>query len=35
MGGYMQTIDWRKIEKGPKMDDADEQRTEHYKSGGK
>jgi len=35
MERYKQPIDWRKIETGPKMDDAGEQRTEHYKTGGK
>lgn len=30
---YKQPIDWRKIEQGPAMDDAGEQRTEHYKKG--
>lgn len=28
---YNKTIDWRKVQQGPKMDDADEQRTNHYK----
>lgn len=31
MKKYNHTIDWRKIEKGPDMDDEDEQRTEHYR----
>ncbi len=31
MNRYNKNIDWRKIEKGPKMDDEDEQRTDHYK----
>jgi hypothetical protein len=30
MNRYNRTIDWRKIEQGPKMDDEDEQRKEHY-----
>lgn len=29
---YNRTIDWRKVEQGPKMDDEHEQRTDHYKS---
>jgi DNA-binding beta-propeller fold protein YncE len=32
MKRYNKTIDWRKVQQGPKMDDADEQRTKHYKS---
>jgi len=31
MKRYNKTIDWRKIEKGPDMDDAAEQREEHYR----
>ena len=31
MKRYNKTIDWRKIEQGPKMDDESEQRTDHYK----
>lgn len=31
MNRYNRTIDWRKIQQGPKMDDEDEQRTDHYK----
>ncbi len=31
MKRYNKTIDWRKIKQGPKMDDEDEQRTDHYK----
>ena len=31
MRRYNRTIDWRKIQQGPKMDDEDEQRTDHYK----
>lgn len=31
MDRYNKDIDWRKIQQGPKMDDEDEQRTEHYK----
>ena len=31
MKRYNKTIDWRKIEKGPEMDDEREQREEHYK----
>ncbi|HZH36506.1 MAG TPA: phosphoesterase, partial [Flavisolibacter sp.] len=31
MKRYNKTIDWRKIEQGPKMDDEEEQRTGHYK----
>lgn len=30
MNRYNRMIDWRKIEQGPKMDDEDEQREEHY-----
>lgn len=30
MNKYNRTIDWRKIEQGPKMDDEEEQRTGHY-----
>ncbi|GGB17397.1 YncE family protein [Puia dinghuensis] len=30
MKRYNKTIDWRKIEKGPEMDDEKEQRKEHY-----
>jgi DNA-binding beta-propeller fold protein YncE len=31
MKRYDKTIDWRKIEKGPDMDDEDTEREEHYK----
>ncbi len=31
MKKYNRSIDWRKIQQGPKMDDEDEQRTDHYK----
>jgi YVTN family beta-propeller protein len=31
MNRYNKTIDWRKIEQGPKMDDETEQRAGHYK----
>ncbi len=31
MNRYNKTIDWRKIKQGPKMDDENEQRTDHYK----
>lgn len=31
MNRYNKTIDWRKIQQGPKMDDEGEQRTDHYK----
>lgn len=31
MNRYNKTIDWRKIQQGPKMDDEAEQRTIHYK----
>ena len=31
MKKYHKTIDWRKIEKGPDMDDEDDAREEHYK----
>ena len=31
MKRYNKTIDWRKIEKGPEMDDENEQREEHYR----
>lgn len=31
MNRYNKNIDWRKIMQGPKMDDEDEQRTDHYK----
>jgi hypothetical protein len=34
MKKYNQPIDWRKIEQGPTMDDAGEQRVEHYKKTG-
>ena len=34
MKKYNQTIDWRKIKQGPKMDNENEQRTEHYKTSG-
>ena len=34
MKKYNQTIDWRKIKQGPKMDNEDEQRNEHYKTSG-
>lgn len=32
MRKYNRTIDWRKVEKGPDMDDEEEQRKDHYKS---
>ncbi len=32
MKKYNRSIDWRKVEQGPKMDDEHEQRTDHYKS---
>ncbi len=28
---YNKNIDWQKIMQGPKMDDEDEQRADHYK----
>jgi DNA-binding beta-propeller fold protein YncE len=31
MKKYNRTIDWRKVEKGPEMDDEDEMREQHYK----
>jgi len=31
MKRYNKTIDWRKVEKGPEMDDENEQREEHYR----
>ncbi len=31
MKRYNKTVDWRKIEKGPDMDDEDNEREEHYK----
>ncbi len=31
MNRYNKNIDWRKIQQGQKMDDEDEQRTDHYK----
>ena len=31
MNRYNKNIDWRKIMQGPKMDDEDEQRADHYK----
>ncbi|MBC7873885.1 MAG: bifunctional YncE family protein/alkaline phosphatase family protein [Ferruginibacter sp.] len=31
MNRYSKTIDWRKIQQGPKMDDEKEQRMDHYK----
>lgn len=34
MKKYNQPIDWRKIKQGPKMDNEEEQRTEHYKTSG-
>jgi YVTN family beta-propeller protein len=34
MKKYNQPIDWRRIEQGPAMDDAGEQRVEHYKKTG-
>jgi DNA-binding beta-propeller fold protein YncE len=34
MKKYNQTIDWRSIKQGPKMDDEKEQKTEHYKTSG-
>lgn len=30
MNRYNKTIDWRKVQQGPKMDDEDEQREDHY-----
>lgn len=30
MARYNRSIDWRKVQQGPKMDDEDEQREEHY-----
>ena len=32
MDRYDKTIDWRKIMKGPEMDDEEDQRKEHYKA---
>ena len=32
MNRYNKNIDWRKIMQGPKMDDEDEQREDHYKT---
>jgi DNA-binding beta-propeller fold protein YncE len=32
MNRYNKTIDWRKIQQGPKMDNENEQRKEHYKN---
>jgi DNA-binding beta-propeller fold protein YncE len=34
MKKYNQPIDWRKIKQGPKMDNEDEQRKDHYKTSG-
>ncbi|MEN0055980.1 MAG: hypothetical protein AAGC65_20035 [Mucilaginibacter sp.] len=34
MSRYNKTIDWRKIEKGPEMDDEDREREDHYKQKG-
>jgi DNA-binding beta-propeller fold protein YncE len=34
MKKYNQPIDWRKIKQGPKMDNEDEQRRDHYKTSG-
>jgi DNA-binding beta-propeller fold protein YncE len=31
MRRYNKTIDWRKVEKGPEMDDEDEMRKDHYR----
>ena len=31
MKRYNKTIDWKKIQQGPKMDDEEEQRADHYK----
>jgi YVTN family beta-propeller protein len=31
MDRYNRNLDWKKIKQGPKMDDEDEQRTDHYK----
>lgn len=31
MSRYNRSIDWKKIMKGPEMDDEDDQRKEHYK----
>jgi len=30
MKKYHQNIDWRKIMKGPEMDDVNDMRTDHY-----
>ncbi len=35
MKKYKRSIDWRKIMKGPDMDDVDDMRREHYKTKGK
>lgn len=35
MKRYKRSIDWRKIMKGPDMDDVDDMRREHYKTKGK
>jgi len=35
MKRYQRGIDWRKIMKGPEMDDEDDMKREHYKQGGK
>lgn len=34
MKKYNQPIDWRKIKQGPKMDNENDQRTQHYKTSG-
>jgi DNA-binding beta-propeller fold protein YncE len=34
MKKYNKTIDWRKIKQGPKMDNEQDQRSEHYKTSG-
>ena len=34
MKRYNRSIDWRKVMKGPEMDDEDELRKEHYKQQG-
>jgi YVTN family beta-propeller protein len=35
MSRYNKTIDWRKIQQGPKMDNENEQRKDHYKNDNK
>jgi len=34
MKKYNKDLDWRKIKQGPKMDNEQEQRTEHNKTSG-